>query len=80
MSEKNLQIPYGVFDFKRIRNEGYYYVDKTGYIPLLEQAGSFLFFVRPRRADRRGADVGRAEPKDRGDRLDLRLDFVRYLS
>ena len=49
MSEKNLQIPYGVFDFKRILNEGYYYVDKTGYIPLLEQAGSFLFFVRPRR-------------------------------
>ena len=45
----NLQIPYGVFDFKRIRREGYCYVDKTGYIPLLEQAGSFLFFVRPRR-------------------------------
>ncbi len=49
MSDKNLQIPYGIFDFKRIRNEGYYYVDKTSYIPLLEQAGSFLFFVRPRR-------------------------------
>ncbi len=45
----NLKIPYGVADFKRIRNEGYYYIDKTGYIPLLEQAGSFLFFVRPRR-------------------------------
>ena len=45
----NLKIPYGVFDFKRIRREGYYYIDKTGYIPLLEQAGSFLFFVRPRR-------------------------------
>ncbi|MBQ6246550.1 MAG: AAA family ATPase [Kiritimatiellae bacterium] len=45
----HLQIPYGIFDFKRIRNEGYYYIDKTGYIPLLEQAGSFLFFVRPRR-------------------------------
>ena len=45
----NLKIPYGISDFKRIRNEGYYYVDKTGYIPRLEQAGSFLFFVRPRR-------------------------------
>ena len=45
----NLKIPYGVADFKRIRNEGYYYIDKTGYIPLLEQVGSFLFFVRPRR-------------------------------
>ena len=45
----NLQIPYGISDFKRIRREGYYYIDKTGYIPLLEQVGSFLFFVRPRR-------------------------------
>ena len=45
----NLQIPYGIFDFKRIRTEGYYYIDKTAYIPLLERSGSFLFFVRPRR-------------------------------
>ena len=45
----NLKIPYGIADFKRIRNEGYYYIDKSGYIPLLEQAGSFLFLVRPRR-------------------------------
>ena len=45
----NLQIPYGISDFKRVRAEGYYYIDKTGYIPALEQAGSFLFFVRPRR-------------------------------
>ncbi len=44
-----MQIPYGVFDFKTIRNEGLYYVDKTGFIQLLEQAGRFLFFVRPRR-------------------------------
>ena len=45
----NLKIPYGVPDFKRVRDEKYYYIDKTGYIPLLERAGSFLFFVRPRR-------------------------------
>ena len=49
MENKSLQIPYGVADFKRLRAEGYYYVDKTGYIPLLERAGSFLFLVRPRR-------------------------------
>ena len=47
--QDNLQIPYGIFDFKRIRTEGYCYIDKTGYIPTLEQSGSFLFFVRPRR-------------------------------
>ena len=45
----NLKIPYGIADFKTIREEGLYYIDKTGYIPLLEQAGRFLFFVRPRR-------------------------------
>ena len=45
----NLTIPYGISDFKRIRNEGYYYIDKTGFIRELERAGSFLFFVRPRR-------------------------------
>jgi hypothetical protein len=47
--QDNLQIPYGIFDFKRVRTEGYYYIDKTGYIPMLEQSASFLFFVRPRR-------------------------------
>ena len=47
--QDNLQIPYGISDFKRIRTEGYYYIDKTSYIPTLERAGSFLFFVRPRR-------------------------------
>ena len=39
MENKSLQIPYGVVDFKTLRSEGLYYVDKTGYIPLLEQAG-----------------------------------------
>ena len=45
----NLKIPYGVSDFKRLRNEGYYFVDKSGYIRTLELCGPFLFFVRPRR-------------------------------
>ena len=49
MEKRSLKIPYGVANFKRLRNEGYYYIDKTGYIPILEQAGSFLFLVRPRR-------------------------------
>ncbi len=45
----NLKIPYGVSSFTRLRDEGYYYVDKTSYINTLELCGSFLFFVRPRR-------------------------------
>ena len=47
--ERRLKIPYGIKDFKRIRNEGYYYVDKTAYIRRMEERDSFVFFVRPRR-------------------------------
>ena len=28
----DLKIPYGIADFKRIRNEGWYYVSKTKYL------------------------------------------------
>ena len=45
----DLKIPYGIADFKRIRNEGWYYVDKTEYVAMLEERDSFVFFVRPRR-------------------------------
>ncbi|MBO7683654.1 MAG: AAA family ATPase, partial [Kiritimatiellae bacterium] len=45
----DLKIPYGVSDFRRIRSEGYYYVDKTQYLALMESRDSFVFFVRPRR-------------------------------
>lgn len=49
MSNGNLKIPYGVSDFKILRKEGLYFVDKSGYIRALELCGRFLFFVRPRR-------------------------------
>ncbi|MBQ7190226.1 MAG: AAA family ATPase [Kiritimatiellae bacterium] len=49
MNNGNLKIPYGVSDFKRLRSEGFYFVDKSAYIRTLELCGSFLFFVRPRR-------------------------------
>ena len=45
----DLKIPYGVSDFKTIRNEGLYYVDKTMYLAKLEERDRFVFFVRPRR-------------------------------
>ena len=41
-------IPYGLSDFKRVVSH-YYYIDKTKYIPLLEQYGNFLYLIRPRR-------------------------------
>ena len=46
---KSEQIPYGVKDFKRIRLEDFYYVDKTAFIRKMEARANFLFFVRPRR-------------------------------
>ena len=42
-------LPMGIADFRRIRLENYYYVDKTAWIPKFEQVSSFLFFCRPRR-------------------------------
>ena len=45
----DLKIPYGVSDFKTIRTEGLYYVDKTEYLAKLEERDRFVFFVRPRR-------------------------------
>lgn len=42
-------IPYGISDFNRIINENYYFVDKTSYLPLIEQMPSYLFLIRPRR-------------------------------
>ena len=43
------KIPYGKSDIVQILTENYYYVDKTRFIPLIEQAGDYLFFLRPRR-------------------------------
>ena len=42
-------IPCGISDFKRLRNENFYYVDKTMYLPLIEKMPSYLFLIRPRR-------------------------------
>ncbi len=46
---KDLRIPYGVSDFRTIRNDGLYYVDKTRYLARMEEWDRFIFFVRPRR-------------------------------
>lgn len=42
-------LPYGISDFGRIRRENYYLVDKSSFIPKLEETASFLFLIRPRR-------------------------------
>ena len=42
------RLPYGMMNFAVIRREDYYYVDKTRFIPMIEQADRFFFFIRPR--------------------------------
>ena len=44
-----MRFPYGIADFLKIREEGYFYVDRSDRIALLEEAGSQLLFLRPRR-------------------------------
>ena len=47
---KKLQIPVGISDFTKIREQGYYYVDKTGLISdLLEDIAEVTLIARPRR-------------------------------
>ena len=43
------RIPYGVSSFVDVMERNQYYVDKTMYIPQLEQQADNLFFIRPRR-------------------------------
>ena len=43
------RVPYGVSDFVDVMERYQYYVDKTMYIPMLEDEADYLFFIRPRR-------------------------------
>lgn len=49
MEEQVKRIPYGVAKFEEVRIENFYYVDKTMYLPLMEDVGKYLFLIRPRR-------------------------------
>jgi hypothetical protein len=45
-----MKLPYGLSNFRSLRNEGYLYIDKTAYLEILENLSSrYLFFIRPRR-------------------------------
>lgn len=43
------RIPYGMMNFVDVREDDCYYVDKTVFIPKIEAANKFFFFIRPRR-------------------------------
>ncbi len=43
------RLPYGISDFRQLMREGKYYVDKTMFLPMMEETDNFLFLIRPRR-------------------------------
>jgi hypothetical protein len=50
MNEKKMKrLPYGLSDYERLVQRNCYYVDKTLYLREIEEAGDYLFFIRPRR-------------------------------
>lgn len=49
MAQYPKRIPYGMMNFVDVREDNCYYVDKTRFIPLIEQANKFFFFFRPQR-------------------------------
>lgn len=47
---KNLSIPVGISSFEKIRNHGFYYIDKSGLIKeLLKSEAEVTLITRPRR-------------------------------
>ena len=47
---KKIPIPIGIDDFKKIRENNYYYIDKTNFIEEIgKNVGKTLLFTRPRR-------------------------------
>ena len=49
MKQNVKRLPYGINDFEAVIEQNQYYVDKTMYLPLLENQPSNIFFIRPRR-------------------------------
>ncbi len=43
------RLPYGIADFTWIQKQNNYIADKTMYLPKMEEAGYFLYLIRPRR-------------------------------
>jgi hypothetical protein len=44
-----MKFPYGIAHFGKIRQQGYFYQDRTDRIRTVEDMGDQLLFLRPRR-------------------------------
>jgi len=49
MTPARLKLPIGIQNLREIREQGYYYVDKSGLAVDLVEAGKYYFLSRPRR-------------------------------
>lgn len=51
---KNINVPVGISNFEKIRQDGYYYVDKTGLIKdmLKNKIPEVTLITRPRRFEK----------------------------
>ena len=49
LSTDRRKLPIGIQTFREIREQSYYYVDKTAYIQRLMDEGKHYFLSRPRR-------------------------------
>ncbi len=47
--QKPKRLPYGKQNWEDVRLSNFYYVDKTRFIPEIEAANEYFFFIRPRR-------------------------------
>ena len=83
-----MKIPYGRSNFADIRREGFFYVDKTPFLPVLERGESgyaYLLFLRPRRIGKslllsmmeHYYDIGRANEFDELFGLHHRLQVLK---
>lgn len=43
------KIPYRVFDYKKLKEENYYYIAKTMYLEKIENTASTLIYLHPGR-------------------------------
>ena len=48
-SPARLKLPIGIQTFRKIREDGHYYVDKTAFLRRLLDEGTHYFLSRPRR-------------------------------
>lgn len=49
--------PIGIQNFEKIRNDGYFYIDKTALMYQMVKTGSYYFLSRPRRFRKESAHL-----------------------